>query len=87
MFLGAVVVAQIINVCLRGRDGATMFFISPYAGTGMIIMKDIYAKFGWVANMFAYIIAMLAMSAVVYYLFYWCRILHQKRIKKKVKDE
>lgn len=84
IFLGiSVAIAQFINVVSKGIDGINMFFISPYNANNIIVFKDIYIKYGWVVNMFLYVLALILAGAIVYYLGYMFRYLAARRKKKE----
>lgn len=83
VFVVCVLVAQIINVILQGKDGAAMFYISPYVQSSLIILKDIYAKYGWVVNMIMYVLGLTIAGGAIYYFGYLFRVLQEKRQRKK----
>lgn len=82
-----VVVAQIINVCLQGKDGATMFFISPYAPSSLFFFGDFYLQHGWLANMCLYLFGLVFAGALIYYIGYLIRWLRSKHLNKKLNTD
>ncbi|MBE7075525.1 MAG: hypothetical protein E7375_00450 [Clostridiales bacterium] len=81
----SVVVAQIINACLKGIDGANMFYISPYVGNQLVFFKDFYSHNGWLANMCLYLFGLVLAGAIIFYIGYLIRYLTlRKNPKEKV---
>lgn len=71
VYVGTCVVAQAFNLIFG--DKINCFYISPYVQSPLAVFKDIYANFGWVANMVLLMFAILLAAAAVYYIGYALR--------------
>lgn len=63
VYLGSCVIAQACNLIFG--DKINCFYISPYRQSPLAIFKDIYASFGWVANMVLLVLAILLAAGIV----------------------
>lgn len=84
----SVALAQIINLCLKGKGGANMFYISPYAGNALFFFGDFCNQHGWLANMCLYLFGLVLAGAIIYYLGYLIRYLTSRRkTKTEIKED
>lgn len=82
VFALSCLVAQLFNVIFR-EYRVNCYYISPFMQSSLIIFKDVWANFGWFANMIFYLISISFGSALIYYLGYFLRKLKLKNKNEK----
>ena len=78
VYLSSCAVAQMFNIIFKSK-GINCYYISPYVQSPLAVFKDIWANFGWFANMLLLPIAILLASALIYYLGYYLRKINSKK--------
>ena len=76
------VLAQVLNITLQ-KPGFNMFYISPYVQSPIAVFSTIYANYGWIVNMFLYLLAICLGSAIIYYILFFCRKIGKKKKTQK----
>ena len=77
-----VLIAFILNLCIR-EPGFNAFYMSPFVPSQIIVFDKIYYAAGWFVSNLAYVFAISAACAMVYYIAYMFRVSKQKRLLKK----
>lgn len=73
VFITSAVIAEIINVVMKGKDGINMFYISPYQQSPIIVFKELYVKLGWILNGFLFLFSLLLGSFIFFMIFYFMK--------------
>ena len=74
-------IAFILNLSIK-QPGFNAFYMSPYVPSQIVVFDKIWLSAGWFVSNLAYVVAILAACAGVYYLAYLFRCQRKKKLQQ-----